>query len=100
MCFKHVHCLKIPKKTVGLYSEVDKTSTQVQSAEQVVKKLHVEQEHHVQESTLHRQLKVSSIFTNTVFCGTEFNFVVIKFSKIKGCQAQDVLVQDLSLCHK
>lgn len=96
MCFKHVHCPKIPKKTVRLYSEVDKTSTQVQSAEQVVKKLHVEQKHHVQESTLHRQLKISSIFTNR----TEFNFVVIKFSKIKGCQAQDVLVQDLSTCHK
>lgn len=55
--------LKYPKKTVGLYTEVDKTSIRVQSSEQEVKKLHVEQEHHLQEFTLHRQLKTIAIFT-------------------------------------
>lgn len=67
---------------MGLYSEAEKTSIQVQSEEQEVKKLHVEQQ--LQESTLHGQLKTSAIFINVIFWGTKFNFVVIMFSQING----------------
>lgn len=68
---------------MGLYSEMETTSIRVQSAEQEVKKLHVEQEHHFQESPLHGQLQTSAIFINVIFWGSKFKFV-IKFSKING----------------
>jgi len=82
MCFKRVQNIK--KSPVGLYSEVEKTSIPAQPAEQEVKKMPVKQEHYLQESALHRQLKTSTIFINVIFRATKFNFVVIKFSKING----------------
>lgn len=40
---------------------------QFQFTEQEVKKLHVEQEHHLQESALHGKLKIISNFINVIF---------------------------------
>lgn len=77
---------------MGLYSEEEKTSAGVQSTAEVVTKLQVEQQHHLQDSALYGLFKTSATFINAIFLGTKFSFAVIKFSKINGslhyfCQA-------------
>lgn len=72
----------LKKKAVGLYSKMEKPSIWVQFKEQEVKKLHVEQEQHLQESALWGLLTIISNFINVTFWGTEFNFLIIKSSKI------------------
>lgn len=61
---------------------MEKPPIWVQFTEQEVKKLHVEQEHHLQESVLRGQLKIISNFINVAFWGTEIKFLIIKSSKI------------------
>lgn len=93
MCLMNVfqcgHYLKkyTLKKRSGAVFREEKPSTLVQSTEQEVKNLLVEQEHHLQESALRGQLKIISNFINVTFLGTEtfsFNFLIIKSSKING----------------
>lgn len=61
---------------------MEKPPIWVQFTEQEVKKLHVEQKYHLQESALRGQLKIISNFMDVTFWGTEFKFLIIKSSKI------------------
>jgi len=66
-----------------IYSEMDKTSIQIHSAEQEVTKLCMEYKQ-ICSNTFLGSLKTSIIFRSALVLGIKLNFVVIKFSVSHG----------------